>query len=551
MLCLMPFVHAGAYDEFTDYMELTNLSQEELLKRGKMYLDDGDADSALMYFTLLCNNPYHRYDVEHTAEIYCEAYYQRWFIYCTYIFDYPEAFRNILEAISIRDKAQIYYPKLDMGLSLFYHNIYLQGRSDVYLERKAVDYAMMSFRKALRHGDDDMMDISIVNMLVMESNLNDLSSVKNIWKTYQSANNNTFGFRFNEIYFDVLKFVENKNYEQALAHAFRMLELAEKEGAWRRMSIAYMAVCDLYMRMGEYHKALECINKNEKLGREKNFHDEVLELLKKKSEIYSLIGEKEESDMYRIKYLERKDSLMNFKQMENINKIMFQVKIKDVENEMVRMNILKRIHIRMIVFGSVFLLALVILSVLLYIKMVRLKKSNLTIYENVRQKLKYDSMEHEKVRDEVMKLESEEKEKPRSEQELREKYKTNKLSDLEKKQILDKILTVMNDVDEICSKSFSAKKLAELVGIPYNYVSQVINEYYGCDFNTLLNKFRVNEACRRFSDEENYGNYTIEAVSESLGFKSRTTLINSFKKVVGLTPSEYRKIVKDKSRDAE
>ena len=438
-----------------------------------------------------------------------------------------------------------------MGLSLFYHNIYLQGRSDIFLERKAVDYAIKSFRKAQRHGDTRMMDISIVNLLVMESNLNDLSSVKNIWETYQSSKNNNFGFRFNEKFFDHLKYIENNNDVQALECAYQMLGMAEKEEAWRRVSISYMALCDLYVRMGEYDKALDCINKNEEMGREKNFFDEILELMKKKSEIYSLLGNKDESERYKVKYLERKDSLMNFKQMENINKIMFQVKIKDVEDDMMRMNLMRKIHVRMLVFGSVFMLALIFLSVMLYIKMVRLKKSNLTIYENVSQKLKYDSMEREKVKDEVSKLESEEKGRPKSEEELKEKYRTNKLTDLEKKQILDKILTVLNDVDEICSRSFSAKRLAELVGIPYNYVSQVINEYYGCDFNTLLNKFRVNEACRRFSDDENYGNYTIEAISESLGFKSRTTLINSFKKTVGLTPSEYRRIVKSKLRKLE
>ena len=36
--------------------------------------------------------------------------------------------------------------------------------------------------------------------------------------------------------------------------------------------------------------------------------------------------------------------------------------------------------------------------------------------------------------------------------------------------------------------------------------------------------------------------YTIEAISESVGFKSRTRFASNFKKEVGMPPSEYRKI---------
>jgi AraC-like DNA-binding protein len=48
------------------------------------------------------------------------------------------------------------------------------------------------------------------------------------------------------------------------------------------------------------------------------------------------------------------------------------------------------------------------------------------------------------------------------------------------------------------------------------------------------------------NDIENYGNYTIEAISASLGFKSRTTFVNSFKRETGLTPSEFQLLARDK-----
>jgi YesN/AraC family two-component response regulator len=67
---------------------------------------------------------------------------------------------------------------------------------------------------------------------------------------------------------------------------------------------------------------------------------------------------------------------------------------------------------------------------------------------------------------------------------------------------------------------FSAIKLAELTESKYNYVSQVINENFGCNFNAVLNEYRIKEACNRMNDISNYGNYTIEAIANSVGYSS-------------------------------
>jgi AraC-like DNA-binding protein len=42
------------------------------------------------------------------------------------------------------------------------------------------------------------------------------------------------------------------------------------------------------------------------------------------------------------------------------------------------------------------------------------------------------------------------------------------------------------------------------------------------------------------NDTEHYGNFTIEAISSGVGFKSRTSFVTSFKRFTGLTPSEYQ-----------
>ncbi len=47
------------------------------------------------------------------------------------------------------------------------------------------------------------------------------------------------------------------------------------------------------------------------------------------------------------------------------------------------------------------------------------------------------------------------------------------------------------------------------------------------------------------SDTENYGNYTIGAIAESVGFRSSTNFIAAFKKLPGVTPSHYLRLAKE------
>ena len=110
--------------------------------------------------------------------------------------------------------------------------------------------------------------------------------------------------------------------------------------------------------------------------------------------------------------------------------------------------------------------------------------------------------------------------------------------------IQERIDAVFADIGEICSPEFSLNRLAELTGQKYWNMSQIIKDIYGKNFYMLLNEHRIEEACRRLNDRKKYGNYTIEAISASVGFKSRSNFITTFKAITGLTPSEYQKIAK-------
>ena len=113
-------------------------------------------------------------------------------------------------------------------------------------------------------------------------------------------------------------------------------------------------------------------------------------------------------------------------------------------------------------------------------------------------------------------------------------------------ELLADILNVMENSDAYCDPDFGIEKLAAMTNSNSRYVSQVINDVYGMNFRALVNDFRIKKAIIRMTDTENYGNFTIRAIAESVGYKSQANFINVFTKNTGLKPSTYLKLLKEK-----
>ena len=67
-----------------------------------------------------------------------------------------------------------------------------------------------------------------------------------------------------------------------------------------------------------------------------------------------------------------------------------------------------------------------------------------------------------------------------------------------------------------------------------------ISEKYNNNFRSVLNERRIKLACEKMDDVEYYGNLTISAIAEKVGYKSSNSFINAFKKVMNTTPYIYQ-----------
>lgn len=109
------------------------------------------------------------------------------------------------------------------------------------------------------------------------------------------------------------------------------------------------------------------------------------------------------------------------------------------------------------------------------------------------------------------------------------------------KRIYTRVLAVMQGSKDIFQSGFSINQLSKMVKASQKNVSKAINECHKGNFHQLLNEYRIREVTRIMHSEE-AANLTIEAISESVGFKSRTSFTALFKKHTGLPPSEYMRL---------
>jgi AraC-like DNA-binding protein len=96
------------------------------------------------------------------------------------------------------------------------------------------------------------------------------------------------------------------------------------------------------------------------------------------------------------------------------------------------------------------------------------------------------------------------------------------------------------------TQNLSIDDVAKMLSTKTVHLSQVISRVYLKNFSEYVNTYRVGEAAEMLKEQNKGGKYahlTIQAVAEAVGFSSRTPFYAAFKQVVGVTPSEYKRVL--------
>jgi len=118
-----------------------------------------------------------------------------------------------------------------------------------------------------------------------------------------------------------------------------------------------------------------------------------------------------------------------------------------------------------------------------------------------------------------------------------QKYADKKLDDTEAQLIIEKLKKAMAEKELFRNPNLKVNDLAKEIRITGHQLSQVLNVTAEKNFTLFVNEYRINEACRILSGNNNL---TIDAVADEVGFNSKSTFFATFKKIKGVTPSVFQ-----------
>ncbi len=118
------------------------------------------------------------------------------------------------------------------------------------------------------------------------------------------------------------------------------------------------------------------------------------------------------------------------------------------------------------------------------------------------------------------------------------KYLNSSLQASDQAQIVARLSTLMETEKPYLENELRIKGLSEKLEVTSHHLSQVINDHFGRSFFDFVNSYRVAEAKQLIAA---HPDHTLLRIAFDAGFNNKTSFVNAFKKIEGMTPSAYRK----------
>ena len=530
---------ANAYN-VNQYHRLDRLSTEDLMRRGQDYLQNkGWADSAMVCYSIVANRA--QSDHQESNEMYqiARALNNLGYIYATYYYDYHKAYENLNQSMELSKRYGY-----DNNLAYAYLNMasIINSRNSLYADgafsSDALDNTRLAFDVAVKAREWNVAVTSIYNMLEMMRNKNDIGLIEPELTRFKNLQltDSVEMWQCTRMFCQATEAYFSGQYAKALEYYNQMEARAQDVTTNRQQCIikAMQQKAVVLAAMHRYQEAIACLQQVAEITVKQGMQSEQIDTYRALAHVYAAMGNSQKADHYDYKYLKAKDELIQKSHVEKLEKSRFLDEMRRVNEQVEEIQAKhERTHQLLLMMS---LIAAIILIALVLLVRSNIKQRNYIrhLYEKNVQLLDV------KVADTVPAAQ------PIGEQEESAPKYQGLLDQESKDRLFDQIKRVMDDMSIICKPDFSLQQLAEQVGSNYKYVSHVLNECYGKSFKQVLNEQRVREACRMFNDTERYGNLTIEAIAANLGFNSRSNFTVTFKRITGISPSDFMKMAKGK-----
>lgn len=485
-------------------------------------------DSALMCYTLAARR--YKPSLSQEEKITCAmAYIGQWDVYFLYQFDYEKSYESLMRAREIYNEMGIAQPRIDMELGGLYEILAEQTQMTT-LNTQAISYYRQAFASAVHERDTSTLNFAFLNAITLAYRVDSMAAVVDLWPQYNQLKwlPQEPLVEFNWLIYQAETLASGGQYKQALEHARRaMQQLPEKTKQNARLLFnTYYIIADIYARQGDYANALKVMKEGLAISDEADVKDNSLIALRLVSDYCHRMGDEAAATHYKQQLLELKDSIISYKQLRNLSNLENNYQITRMNELMAEAEARQRQQIIIIIVTLVIAALIGAFVVVLLSRNKRLREANKHLYQKNVELINLGRLQQESTASAAR--------IPRK----------SSLPGEVKDRLMAHIKAFMEQSTEIFDSEFGQAELADRVHSNTSYVSQVINDCTGGNFNAFINRYRIVEACKRLDDSEKYGNITVEAIAASVGFKSKTSFRQAFRAVTGMNPSEYLRIAK-------
>ena len=528
---------------------LKQMTSLELIHKGERFrMKKNMPDSALLYFSIVANRPLSRREEKDTIAVmsHIAALHGLGILYSAVYFDYKKAYGYYLQAESMAKE----YNRMLLLPSIHHNMLGLKkldfsiNRRDEIIPELINDYKQL-VREAVEYHAMLYYPIYVANMASFAMHSEMVDSIKPELENYlkmKLPDTPLFPQEVYRLFCLAIMAYSNKEYEKAFAYLDQQKEAILSNSndsnfhAW--LTDNNNTRCEFLWGLGKDEEGLALIQENLRLGQQADNHLTMGDAYSNLMDYYREHGNEQLAQHYELLYLREKNYIENQNHLLDVEKVKFLFEIEEMNEEARVQAEREQVKTYALWMVSFFTLFIIVSLVLLYRNYRKVKEKNAQLFQKVQEQLAEIEEKKALIMQAATFLPAPTEEKA--------KYQKNAIGETEKSELLHRIFMVMENADDVYSNDFSLQRLAELVDGNPNYVSQVINEKYNCNFNALLNEYRIREACRRINDQEHYGNQTLDGIAQSVGIRARSTFVAAFKKFTGMTPSAYQKLAKAK-----
>lgn len=114
----------------------------------------------------------------------------------------------------------------------------------------------------------------------------------------------------------------------------------------------------------------------------------------------------------------------------------------------------------------------------------------------------------------------------------------------ELRQVMQRIDALMKEQKPFREPELSLNDMAEKLQLPPRQVSQAINSLHQTNFPDFINRARVDEA-KRLMESNEWSRRSLLDIGLEAGFNSKSSFNLMFKRIANITPSAYRRMLRD------